>query len=196
LAIDQLASRRSCQPSLEFTREEGYAVTAATRATGADVTDPPSVASVAAGADAVVSAVSARGMSYTLAGVAPALVDGVREAGVRRLLVVGGAGSLQVPPDKRLLDTPDFPEDWKPEANAHTKALDYYRSVEDLDWTFVSPAAFIHPGERTGRYRLGGDQLLVDDNGNSEVSAEDYAIAIADLLEKGGHERERITVAW
>jgi hypothetical protein len=91
---------------------------------------------------------------------------------------------------------PDFPEHWKSEAIAHTKALDYYRSVEDLDWTFVSPAAFIHPGERTGRYRLGGDQLLVDDNGNSEVSAEDYAIAIADLLEKGGRERERITVAW
>jgi putative NADH-flavin reductase len=88
------------------------------------------------------------------------------------------------------------PEDWKPEAIAHTEALDYYRSVEDLDWTFVSPAAFIHPGERTGRYRLGGDQLLVDDNGNSEVSAEDYAIAIADLLETGGRERERITVAW
>ena len=68
-------------------------------------------------------------------------------------------------------------------------------TVEDLDWTFVSPAAFIHPGERTGRYRVGGDQLLVDDNGNSEVSAEDYAIAIADLLEQGGRERERITVA-
>jgi len=107
----------------------------------------------------------------------------VREAGVRRLLVVGGAGGLEVAPDTRLVDTPDFPADWKPEAIAHTEALDYYRSVEDLDWTFVSPAAFIHPGERTGRYRLGGDQLLVDDNGNSEVSAEDYAIAIADLLE-------------
>ena len=175
-------------------KQRGHAVTAATRATGADVTDPPSVASV--GADAVVSAVSARGMSYTLADVAPALVAGVREAGVRRLLVVGGASSLEVAPGKRLLDTPDFPEEWKPEAIAHTKALDYYRSVEDLDWTFVSPAAFIQPGERTGRYRLGGDQLLVDDNGNSEVSAEDYAIAIADLLEKGGRERERITVAW
>ena len=170
-------------------------MTAATRATGADVTDSPSVANIAAGADAVVSAVSARGMSYTLADVAPALVEGVRAAGVRRLLVVGGAGGLEVAPDKRLLDTPDFPQDWKPEAIAHTKALDYYRSVEDLDWTFVSPA-FIHPGERTGRYRLGGDQLLVDDNGNSEVSAEDYAIAIGDLLEHGGRERERITVAW
>ena len=112
------------------------------------------------------------------------------------LLVVGGAGSLEVAPGKRLLDTPDFPEEWKAEAIAQSEALDYYRGVEDLDWTFVSTAAFIHPGERTGRYRLGRDQLLVDDNGNSEVSAEDYAIAIADLLEHGGYERERITVAW
>ena len=94
------------------------------------------------------------------------------------------------------MDSPNFPEEWRPEAIAQSEALDYYRSVEDLDWTFVSPAAFIHPGERTGHYRLGGDQLLIDDNGNSEVSAEDYAIAIADLLEQGGHERERVTVAW
>jgi uncharacterized protein len=107
-----------------------------------------------------------------------------------------GAGSLEVAPDKRLLDAPDFPESWKPEGIAQSEALDYYRGVEDLDWTFVSPAGFVHPGERTGRYRLDSDQLLVDDSGNSEVSAEDYAIAIADLLEHGGHERKRITVAW
>ena len=94
------------------------------------------------------------------------------------------------------MDTPGFPEEWKPEALAQSAALDYYRGVEDLDCTFVSPAAFIHPGERTGHYRLGGDRLLVDDNGNSEISAEDYAIAIADLLEQGGHEREQLTVAW
>jgi uncharacterized protein len=100
---------------------------------------------VAAGADAVVSAVSARGVSYTLADVVPALVEGLREAGVqapgrRRSRQPGG------PPGKRLLDTPDFPEEWKPEAIAQSDALDYYRRVEDLDWTFVSPAAFIHPG--------------------------------------------------
>jgi uncharacterized protein len=83
--------------------ERGHAETAATRAIGADVTDPQSVASVAAGADAVVSAVSARGVSYTIADVAPALVEGLREAGVRRLLVVGGAGSLEVAPGQRLL---------------------------------------------------------------------------------------------
>src|SRR5258707_14920693 len=95
--------------------QRGHDETAATRATGADVTHPQSVASVAAGADAVVSAVSARGVSYTLADVAPALGEGLREAGVRRLLVVGGAGSLEAPPGQRLLDTPHFPEAGKPE---------------------------------------------------------------------------------
>lgn len=176
--------------------QRGHAVTPATRATGVDVTDPQLVARVAAGAEAVVSAASARGAGYTLADVAKALVEGLREAGVRRLVGVGGAGSVEVAPGQRLLDTPAFPEEWTPEAIDQSETLDYYRGVADLDWTFVSPAALIHPGERTGRYRLGGDQLVVDADGKSEVSAEDYAIAIADLLEHGGHQRERITVAW
>jgi putative NADH-flavin reductase len=115
---------------------------------------------------------------------------------VRRLVIVGGSGSLEVAPGVRLLDTPEFNDEWKPEALQQADALAVCRSVEDLDWTYVSPGAWIHPGERTGRYRLGGDQLLVDEHGNSEISAEDYAVAIADLLEQGGHARERITAAW
>lgn len=111
-------------------------------------------------------------------------------------MVAGGAGSLEVAPGKRPLDTPGSPEEWKPEALAQSAALDYYRRVADLDWTYVSPAAFIHADERTGHYRLGGDRLLVDGNGNSEISGEDYAIAIADLLAQGGRERERIIAAW
>jgi putative NADH-flavin reductase len=176
--------------------QRGHDVTGASRASGADVTDPDSVAGVAAGADAVVSAVSARTGEYTLADVARSLTDGVGRAGVRRLVVVGGAGSLEIAPGMRLVDTPDFPAEWKPEALDHADALEVYRGSKNLDWTFVSPAAYIHPGERTGHYRLGGDELLVDENGNSEISAEDYAIAIADLLEHDGHERERVSVAW
>lgn len=176
--------------------QRGHDLTGASRSTGADITDPAVVARVAAGADAIVNAVSARGVGYTLADVARSLADGARQAGVRRVVIVGGAGSLEVAPGIRLVDTPNFPARAKPEALQHADALDAYRALDELDWTFVSPAAFIHPGERTGRYRVGGDQLLVDANGNSEVSAEDYAIAIADLLEQGGHERERITVAW
>jgi putative NADH-flavin reductase len=176
--------------------QRSHDVTGASRATGTDITSAAAVAASAAGADAVVSAISARGVDYTLADVARSLTDGARQAGVRRAVVVGGAGSLEVAPGTRLVDTPDFPGEWKPEALQHADALEVFRSIDDLDWTFVSPAAFIHPGERTGQYRLGGDQLLVDEKGNSEISAEDYAIAIADLLEDGGHERERITVAW
>jgi putative NADH-flavin reductase len=176
--------------------ERGDEVVGASRSTGADVTDPASVAAAASGADAVVSAVSARGVDYTLVDVARSLTEGVQRAGVRRLLIVGGAGSLEVAPGVRLVDTPDFHDEWKPEALAQADALDFYRGVDDLDWTYVSPAAYIHPGERTGHYRLGGDQVLVDDDGNSEITAEDYAIAIADLLAQGDHARQRVVAAW
>jgi uncharacterized protein len=174
----------------------GHDVVGAGRSTGADVTSVASVAEVTAGADAVVSAVAARGVDYTLADVARSLIEGTRQAGVKRVVVVGGAATLEVSPGARLLDTPDFPEEWKAEALQGADSLAVYRGVDDLDWTFVSPAAYIHPGERTGRYRLGGDELLVDADGNSEISAEDYAIAIADLVEGGGHRRERVGVAW
>jgi putative NADH-flavin reductase len=174
----------------------GHEVIGATRADGVDITDADAVSRAVSGADAVVSAISARGVDYTLTDVARSLTEGLRRAGVRRLVVVGGAGSLEVAPGERLLDTPDFHEEWKPEAIQGADALAFYRGVDDLDWTFVSPAAFIHPGERKGHYRIDGDRLLVDENGNSEISAEDYAIAIADLLESGDHARERVGVAW
>ncbi|MCA2223182.1 NAD(P)-dependent oxidoreductase [Nonomuraea aurantiaca] len=125
-----------------------------------------------------------------------ALIDGVRAAGVGRLIVVGGAGSLEAAPGVDLVDTPGFPEIYKKEALAQRSALGLYREVGDLDWTYVSPAAEIAPGERTGHYRVGGDQVLADAEGNSRISAEDYAIAIADEVEKGEHPRRRITVAY
>jgi hypothetical protein len=174
----------------------GHQVTGVSRATGTDITDAAAVTDAVHGAEAVVCATSARGVDYTLVDVARSLVDGLRAAGVGRLVVVGGAGSLEVAPGVRLLDTPDFPDAYKPEAVQGADALDFYRTVDDLDWTFVSPAVAIEPGERPCRYRLGGDQLLVDSEGNSEISAEDYAIAIADLLEQGGHSRERVCAAW
>ena len=174
----------------------GHEVVGASRSTGTDITDPAQVAAVVEGADAVVCAVSARTGDFTLSDVARSLLDGLRRAGVRRLLIVGGAASLQVAGGGRLLDTPEFPDEWKPEATQGVEALEVYRAVDDLDWTYVSPAAFIHPGERTGGYRLGGEQLLTGESGNSEISAEDYAIAIADLIESGEHARERVGVAW
>jgi putative NADH-flavin reductase len=177
-------------------QERGHEITAATRATGADAVAPDSVARVASGADAIVSAVSARSGEFTLTDVAHGLLEGARRAGVRRVIVVGGAATLEVAPGKRLLDTPDFPEEWKAEAIQGAESLEAYRQANDVDWTFVSPAAYIHPGERRGSYRLGGDELLVDEKGTSEISAEDYAIAIADLLETHDYARTRVSVAW
>jgi putative NADH-flavin reductase len=174
----------------------GHDVTGASRSSGVDITEPDQVAQAARGADAVVCAISARGVDYTLATVARTLIEGLREAGVSRLIVVGGAGSLELPDGSRLVDSPGFPDAYKPEALQAADSLSIFRATTDLDWTYVSPAAEIAPGERTGAYRLGGDQLLSDDQGKSAISAEDYAIAVADLLESGGHVRERVNAAW
>ena len=174
----------------------GHDVVGASRSSGVDVTSPDAVAQAVAGADVVVSAIAARGVDYTLSDVARSLIAGLRQAEVTRVLNVGGAGSLEVGDGVRLLDTPDFPEEYKAEAGQAADSLAVWRAADDLDWTYVSPAAFIHPAERTGRYRLGGDQLLTDAQGNSEISAEDYAVAIADLAESGEHGRERVGVAW
>src|SRR3954453_14635663 len=83
-----------------------------------------------------------------------------------------------------------MPQDPRQTGRNFNRLLEVYRGIDDLDWTVVSPAAYIHPGERTGRYRLGGGRMLVDSSGNSEVSAEDYAVAIADLVEENGHARD------
>ncbi|MEU7892705.1 NAD(P)H-binding protein [Nonomuraea sp. NPDC049152] len=125
-----------------------------------------------------------------------ALIDGVREARVRRLITVGGAGGLEVAPGLDLVDTPDFPAIYKKESLSQRSALALYRETADLDWTYVAPAVVIEPGERTGSYRVGGDQVLTDEQGNSFISAEDYAVAIADEVEKAEHVRRRFTVAY
>ena len=133
----------------------------------------------------------------SLLGAALGLAEGLRRAGVRRLVVVGGAGSLEVAPGQRLLDTPEFPPAWKPTALAHARTLEeVYREIDDLDWTYVSPAGVIGAGERTGEFRVGGDQLLVGDDGQSRISIPDYAIAFVDELEDGEAFRRRITVAY
>ena len=193
--------------------ERGHTVTAATRSgapveglvvrsvTG-DASDPGSVARLAAGQDAVASATGPRrdhgeDPEDSLLGAARGLAEGLRRAGVHRLVVVGGAGSLEVAPGQRLVDSPAFPPAWKAAALAHARALDeVYRGIQDLDWTYVSPAGVIVPGERTGEFRVGGDQLLVDQAGQSRISLPDFAIAVADELEHGEAFRRRITVAY
>lgn len=187
-------------------RARGHEVTGTTRS-GADGTkmlradDTEAVATAAAGHDAVVLAISPPrdGGEATgpLLAAGHGVLDGLRSAGVRRLVVVGGAGSLEVAPGVRLVDTPDFPAAYKGESLAQAALLDEIRTVaHGLDWTYVSPAAVIQPGERTGAYRLGGDDLLTDSSGNSTISAEDYGLALVDELEKGKAIGRRISVAY
>ena len=155
-----------------------------------DVADKAGLVALLRGHDAVISSVH-----YTASD--PALIlAAVRESGVKRYFVVGGARSLEVAPGVRLVDTPNFPAIYKAEATKGAEFLDLLRrTAGDLDWTFLSPSAMFVPGERTGKFRLGGDQLLTHDKGSS-ISFEDYAIAAVDELEKPAHIRERFTVGY
>lgn len=159
--------------------------------------NPAEVAQLVAGYDAVVNAtrqpVNVQGQAYSDS--ARALVDGLARAGVRRLIVVGGAGSLKVAPGLQLVDSPDFNPAWRPGALAMRDALDIYRNA-DLDWSYFSPAGLIAPGERTGHYRTGTDQLVTNENGESRISAEDYAVALVDELENPHFIRRRFTAAY
>ena len=112
-----------------------------------------------------------------------------------RLIVVGGAGSLEVAPGVTLESAKDFPAAWKPIAQAHEKALELLRA-SSIDWTYLSPSAYFEPGQRTGKFRLGQDQLLTAPDGKSSISMEDYAIALVDELEQPQHRRQRFTVGY
>jgi putative NADH-flavin reductase len=166
------------------------------RIASADATDPDSVAAVAAGHDAVLSAVTQHARPQMLADAARGLLEGLGRARVGRLVVAGGAGSLLVASGQRLVDTPDFHDEWKPEALAAAEALAVFQAYEGpVDWSYVSPGALLEPGERTGRYRLGGDELLVDEQGRSRITMEDFAIAMLDEAENPRHVRRRFTAA-
>ena len=159
-----------------------------------DATDADTLASHVAGHDLVISAYNP---ARDATGIATrGIVDGVKRAGIARFLVAGGAGSLTLPNGERLVDQPNFPAEWKAGALATSAFLDQLRGETELDWVFLSPAAMLVPGERTGRYRSGKDDLLTDDAGESRISLEDYAVAMLDETERPEHHRERFTVAY
>jgi uncharacterized protein len=124
------------------------------------------------------------------------IIGGVKKSGIKRLLVVGGAGTLEVAPGVRVLDTASFPEQVKKGVLATAEVLSMLRKEKELEWTFLSPPASIAPGKRTGHYRLGKDQLLKNKEGESKISTQDYAVAMLDELERPQHIRERFTVAY
>ncbi len=156
-----------------------------------DAADTVMLVSLLRGHDAVI-----RCTRFVGGGDAPGLIDAVRQAGVPRLLVVGGAGSLRSPSGPDLADTPDFPASYKPEALSGREFLRTLRQEKVLDWTFLSPSAEFMPGERSGKFRLGGDELLIAADGQSWISMEDYAIAMVDELEHPAHSRQRFTVGY
>lgn len=168
-------------------------------ALAADVMDVNGLTTQFKGTDAVISAFSGHAqadvLGYYLAGIGN-VITAAKEARVPRLLVVGGAGSLEVAPGKLLIDSPDFPAQYKATAQGAQQALALLRKETTLDWTMLSPSAVIAPGQRTGVFRSGLDQLLTRDDGSSQISVEDYAVAMIDELEKPAHSRRRFTVGY
>lgn len=164
-----------------------------------DVTNVEELAGLVGGQDAVINSFNAPGApdvvaAYELA--THALIAAVKKADVKRILSVGGAASLDTAPGQKVIDSPHFPEEWKPLARGTWKALDIFKAEKELDWTVLSPAALIAPGERTGKFRLGKDQLVVDEKGESRISSADYAVALIDELEQPAHSRQRFTLAY
>jgi len=164
-----------------------------------DVSKPASWIDAVRGSDAAIASLSARRDQdlASVAGNARVLLEQLPMAGVTRLAWVGGAGTLEVAPGRRVIDDPDFPAAWRPEAEAQGEALAVFRGYRGpVEWTYVSPAALIEAGERTGAYRLGGEQLLVDADGHSRISIADYAVALLDRVERRDAADRRIAVAY
>lgn len=170
----------------------------------ADATVPDTLAKIAAGKDAIISAYNPgwgnpRQYEETLENY-PKIVEGAKRSGVKRLLIVGGAGTLFVKPGVRLVDTGTLPEAWMPGVKSLGEFyLNDLMKEKDIDWIFFSPAGNLGnmgPGVRTGKYRLGKDDMLFDEKGESFISVEDYAVAMIDELEQENHHYERFTAAY
>lgn len=169
-----------------------------------DVENAPAIIEAMKGKDAVISAYnpgwSNPNMYEDTLRVYPKILEEVKESGVKRLLIVGGAGSLFVKPGLRLVDTGTLPEAWLPGVKSMAKFfLETLVNEKELDWVFFSPAANLGnltTGVRTGKFRLGKDDLIVDEKGESFISVEDYAMAMVDELEQENHHRERFTIGY
>ncbi|KJR30737.1 NAD-dependent dehydratase [Vibrio navarrensis] len=164
-----------------------------------DVLTEQDFAQALQGVDTVIASIGGRaaGNHDMVERSAAKLLEQLPNAGVKRLLWVGGAGSLEVAPGVQLVTVPDFPAEYKDEALAQSQALQVFRNSDSpLNWTFVSPAAEIFPGEKVGQFRVGGDQLLTDAQGHSKISVADFASAMLDELETAKHAKQRISVAY
>ncbi|MBZ9686940.1 NAD(P)-dependent oxidoreductase [Clostridium estertheticum] len=165
--------------------------------TEADAFDEKSLVNAIKGNDLVISAFGPKlGEEDSLLLVTKNLINATKKALVPRLIAIGGAGSLYVAPGLKLGDSESFPADWKPISSAHTSALEIYKNESELDWTVLSPSALFESGSRTGKYKLGKDDLIVDDKGASKISFEDYSMALLDEAANPKFSRERFTIGY
>jgi putative NADH-flavin reductase len=155
-----------------------------------DFTQPESIAPILQGHDAIISAAT------FIPGQAENLISAVRGSGVKRFLMVGGAASLKTEDGRKVYDTIQLPEEWKAPVQEGMRTLGLLREVNDLDWTFFSPAVMIQPGERTGKFRLGKEEVVKDAEGKSTISFDDYAIAMVDELEQPQNIKARFTIGY
>jgi uncharacterized protein len=165
-----------------------------------DALDTNALASVLKGHDAVISAFGIDWHKpetfHLFSDIAQSVINAAKKAAVKRFINVGGAGSLEVAPGVQLVDTPSFPEAWKLGADEQRKSLEVFRKEKNLEWTFFSPAIVIEPGPRTGKFRLGKDNPIFDQKGNSTISYDDYAVALIDELEKPQFIKQRFTIGY
>ena len=165
-----------------------------------DVYDTEALAALIRGSEAIISAFNPGWKDPNLYNDqvkgTNSIIAAIKKAGVRRVLWVGGAGGLEVKPGLRVVDEPSLPAWVKPGSLATINALEQLQKVPELDWSFLAPSAEMKPGKRTGKFRLGTDYLLVDANGQSSISVEDYAVAMIDELERPAHIRQPFTVGY
>ncbi|MBR7800777.1 NAD(P)-dependent oxidoreductase [Undibacterium fentianense] len=197
-AIRQELLKRGHQVSALVGHPEKLASHPQLLAIASDVQNLEQLRAQVIGHDAIISAFSGHAQSdtlhYYLNGFKNVLAAS-KAAGVQRLLVVGGAGSLEVAPGLQLIDTPHFPAEYKATAEGARQALNLLREETNIQWSMLSPAAVIAPGQHTGKFRLGKDQLLSDAQGESRISVEDYAQAMVDELEQPQHICQRFSIA-
>jgi len=166
----------------------------------ADALNNSLLVSIIQGHDAVISAFgvdwSKPETFHLFSDISSSLIIAAKQAGVQRVINVGGAGSLEIVPGVQLVDTEAFPAEWKAGADEQRKSQEIFRNEKELEWTFFSPAIIIEPGPRSGKFRLGKDNPVFDENGNSKISFDDYAVALIDELEKPQFIRQRFTIGY
>jgi len=199
-ALTKEALARGLQVRALVSRPERIDAAANLEVVGVDVMNTDALTAALAGVDVVLSAFSGHAQTdvagYYLTGFASILAAVKAQSIAPRLLLVGGAASLQLPDGTKLLDNPNFPAEYRATAEGAYAALQRLKTETSLQWSYLSPAAEIFPGAKTGQFRIGGDQLLSDTNGKSRISTGDYAVALLDELQQPKQQNRRFSVAY